>query len=96
MVDILSGLLLYPFLRLRATRAVQTFVLEFSKDGSADLGDEFADGGTANQPVILQGGVGAFPCLFLSVFVSFSPTSNGFLKLVTEYLMQWCMSSLLR
>ena len=43
---------------LRATRAVKIFVLEFSKDGSADLGDKFADGGAANQPVIMQGGVG--------------------------------------
>ena len=37
---------------------VQLFILEFSKDGSADLGDEFADGGAANQPVVLQGGIG--------------------------------------
>ena len=37
---------------------VHIFVLEFSKDGSPDLGDEFADGGAANQPVILQRGVG--------------------------------------
>ena len=55
--DIPSGseLLLhhFPFIR-----AVQIFVLEFSKDGSADLGDEFEDGDTANQPVVLQGGVG--------------------------------------
>ena len=50
-----SDLLLQPL--PRATRAAQIFVLEFSKDGSADLGDEFADGGVANQPVILQGGV---------------------------------------
>ena len=34
------------------------FDLEFSKDGSADLGDAFTDGGLANQPVILQGGEG--------------------------------------
>ena len=40
---------------------MQIFILEFSKDGSADLGEEFADGGTANQPVILQRGVG-LPC----------------------------------
>ena len=33
-------------------------VLEFSKDGSADLGDEFGDGGAANQPGVLQGGLG--------------------------------------
>ena len=35
----------------------EIFVLEFSKDGSADLRDEFVDGPLANQPVILQGGV---------------------------------------
>ena len=36
------------------------FVLEFSKDGSADLGDEFTDGDLVNQPMILQGGVVLF------------------------------------
>ena len=57
--DIPSGseLLLYPFPLIRAVRAAQIFVLEFSKDGSADLGDKFADGGAANKPVVLQGGV---------------------------------------
>ena len=49
-----SELLLHPFPFIRAIRAVQVFILEFSKDGSADLGDEFADGGAANQPVVLQ------------------------------------------
>ena len=43
---------------MRAIRVVQIFVVEFSRDGSADLGDKFADGGAAYQPVILQGGVG--------------------------------------
>ena len=53
--DIPSGseLLLHPFPLLRAIRAAQIFILEFSKDGSVDLGDEFADGAFANQPVIL-------------------------------------------
>ena len=52
MGDIPSGskLLLYPFLLIRAIRAVQIFVLKFSKDGSADLGDQFASGGATNQP----------------------------------------------
>ena len=50
--------LLHPFPFIRATRAVQIFILEFSKDGSADLEDEFTDGGAANQPVVQQGGVG--------------------------------------
>ena len=53
-----SELLLHLFLVFRVSRAAQIFVLEFSKDGSADLGDEFTDGGSANQPVILEGGVG--------------------------------------
>ena len=57
--DIPSGpeLLLYPFQFIWVIRAVQILCLEFSKDGLADLGDEFTDGGLANQPVILQGGV---------------------------------------
>ena len=57
MGDIPSGseLLSYPLSVIRAIRAVQIFVLELSKDGSADLGDKFADGGAANQPEILQG-----------------------------------------
>ena len=60
MSDIPSGLelLLYPFLFIRAVRATKIFVLEFSKDGSRDLLDKFADGSPANQPVSLQGGVG--------------------------------------
>ena len=64
MGDIPSGseLLLHPFPLIRAIRAVQIFVLEFNKDASADLGDEFADGGAANQPVVLQGGVGLSSC----------------------------------
>ena len=55
MGDIPSGseLLPHPFSLIRVCRVAQVFVLEFSKDGLADLGDEFADGGSANQPVIL-------------------------------------------
>ena len=48
-------LLLHPIPPLRTTRAIQIFVLEFSKDGLADLGHKFADGGSTNQPVMLQG-----------------------------------------
>ena len=57
MGDISSGseLFLHPFPFIWAIKAVQIFILEFSKDG---LGDEFADGGAANQPVVLQGGIG--------------------------------------
>ena len=53
MGDIPSGseFPLHPFPLFRAIRAVQGFILEFSKEGSTDLGDEFADGGVANQPV---------------------------------------------
>ena len=40
-----------------AIRETLIFILELSKDGSADLGDELTDGGSANQQVILQGGV---------------------------------------
>ena len=60
MRDIPSGseILLHPFPLIRVIRAAQIFILEFSKDGLADLEDEFADGGVANQPVILQGGLG--------------------------------------
>ena len=48
--DIPSGSeLLHPFPVLRAVGPVQMFFLEFHKDGAADLGDKFADGGTANQ-----------------------------------------------
>ena len=58
MGDIPSGSkLLHPFPLIRAIREVQIFILEFTKDESADLGDECADGGLANQPVILQGPV---------------------------------------
>ena len=38
------------------------FVLEFIKNGSADLEDEFADGGVTNQPLLLQGGVCLSSC----------------------------------
>ena len=57
--------------------AVQIFILEFSKDGSADLGDKFADGGAANQPVVLQGGV----CL------SISQVSQGYGQFESNF--QW-------
>ena len=38
--------------------AAHIFILEFSKDGLADLDDKFADGAFAKQTVILQEGVG--------------------------------------
>ena len=85
--DISSGSeLLNLFPGFRFSRAVQTFVLEFSKDGSADLVNEFTDGGSANQPVVLQGGV----------IASCNPTSKGFLKLGTDFLMRWCVRSLMK
>ena len=52
-----SKLLLHFFPVYKVSSAAQIFVLEFSKDDSADLGNEFTGGGSANQPVILQGGV---------------------------------------
>ena len=53
--DIPSGfeLLLHSFPLIRAIRAVHIFVLEFIKDGLADLGNEFADGGVAKNSGIL-------------------------------------------
>ena len=67
MGDIPSGseLYLHFFQVFRVSRAAQIFVQEFSKDGSADLGDEFTDGGLANQQKILQGGAG-FSCCQVS------------------------------
>ena len=61
--DIPSGseLFFHPFPLIRAIRAAQILVLEFSKDGTSVLGDEFA-GGVANQPEILQIGVGLSCC----------------------------------
>ena len=80
-----SEVLLHPFSIIRAIRAVQIFILEFRKDGSTDLGDEFVDGGATNQPVVLQGGVSPVASC-LRVMASLSPTSSGFLKLVTDFL----------
>ena len=59
MGDIPSGfeLLLHPFPVIQTITAEQIFILKFRTDGSADHGDEFADGDVANQSVILQGGV---------------------------------------
>ena len=48
-----SELLVHPFSFIRALRAVQIYVLEFSKDGLADLDDEFADSRAATGPVVL-------------------------------------------
>ena len=56
-MDIPSGseLLFHLVSVSRVSRAAQIFVLEFGKDGLADIGDKFTDGDPANQPVILQG-----------------------------------------
>ena len=85
---------LFPF--MRGIRAVQVFILGFSKDDSADLRDEFTDGGAANQPVILQGGISLSSCQVSQGYCQFNPTSNGFLKLVINFLMRWRMRSLMR
>ena len=86
-----SELLLYPFPAIRAIRAVQVFVFEFSKDGFADLGYKYADGGAAILPVLLPEVLVSPMARCSSIIASFSPTSNGFLKLVTDFLMWWCM-----
>ena len=79
MGDIPSGSeILHPFPFIRAIKAVQIFVLEFTKDDSADLGDEFADGGAANQLVVLQGGVGLFS----------GQVSQGYGQFESNF--QWC------
>ena len=66
-----SELQLHLLTHFRISRAVQIFVLELSKDGLADLGDEFTDGGLANQPVLLQGGVGLSCCWVFSALFHF-------------------------
>ena len=93
--DIPSGseLLLHPFPLIRAA---QIFALEFSQDGPVDLGDEFADGGSGNQSVILQGGVGLHSGQVSQSYCQLQLTSNGFLKLLTDFLMWWCMCSSMR
>ena len=56
-----SELLLYSFPLLRDIRAAQIVILEFSKNGipgEQTWATNFSDGGSANQPMILQGGVG--------------------------------------
>ena len=52
-----SEFLLDPFSLIRPIKAAQILFLKFSKDVSADLGNEFENGGSANQRVILQGGI---------------------------------------
>ena len=78
MGDIPSGSehLLHPFPFIRDTRAVQISVLEFYKDGSAELRDKFADGGVANQTVVLQGGVGLSSVRCLRVMACLSPVAS--------------------
>ena len=53
-----SELFLQTLPIVRAIKPEQLFVLEFSKDGLGDLGDEFEDSGAANQQMVMQGGVG--------------------------------------
>ena len=50
---------------------MQIFVLEFSKDDSADLGDEFTAFGSASEPVIVQGGVGLSCCQVSECYCEF-------------------------
>ena len=78
-----------------ASRATQIFVLDFSKDFSSDQGDKFTDGGSANQTVILEEAVGIsyYHVPQPQRYCQFSPTSKGLLKLMTDFLMLWCMHS---
>ena len=71
----------------------QVLFLEFSKDGSADLGDEFM---VVVRPT-RQSYCKVTPVArCLGIIASFNPTSKGFLKLVADFLMQWCMCSSMR
>ena len=74
MGDIPSGSehLFHPFPLIRGNRAGKIFVLDL-KDGSADLGDKFADVGAANQIVILQGGVGLSSGKVFQHYCQFQP-----------------------
>ena len=76
--------------------AAQIFILEFSKDGSANLQDEFVDGGAANQPLILQGGVGLSNGQVSHHYCQFQSFLSGFLKLMTDFLMRWIIHSSMR
>ena len=55
-----SKLFLHPFPLIRAIWAASIFILE--RMAEQDLGAEFADGGVANQPVILQTSAGLSCC----------------------------------
>ena len=48
-----SELLLHLSPVFSVSRPTQIFLLEFSKNVSVDLGDEFTGSGSANQPLIL-------------------------------------------
>ena len=80
--DILFGsvlpLQLFPVFRV--SRAGQKVSLEFSKDGSADLGNTFTDGSSAHQPVILQGGVCLSYCQVSHCFCQFQSNYLGLAK----------------
>ena len=76
-----SELLLHPFPVLRVSGAAQIFFLEFIKDGLADLGDEFSDGDLANQPVILQEGVGISCCQVSQCYWEFQSNFSGLPKI---------------
>ena len=71
-------LLLSLFPIFRSGRAGQILFLELSRDGSADLGKNL------HMVVWYISPVGRY----LSVIASFHPTSKGFLKLVSSFLMK--------
>ena len=68
-----SELLLHTFPLLMASRAAQIFILEFNQDVSTELGGKFADGASANQPLIgvglSSGQVSQRYCQFLYLFI---------------------------
>ena len=80
-------LLLHIFPVFRISRTAKIFPLEFTKDGSVDMGDKITGGGWANQAMILLD-VGFSFARCLSVFAIFNPTSKGLLKLVTNFSMR--------
>ena len=97
MEDISSGaeLLLHMFPVSKVGRAAQLLLLEFSKDGLANLGGQIYIwwfGQSASYTVRTR----TFLRLYVTVIARFNPSCNGHCKLATLYLMQRCMHSLMR
>ena len=89
--------LLYLCPVFSSSRAGQLFFLKFSKDDPADNKNEFT------YMVVWPNKQGYCKDVFVSpvawchsVIASFNQTCKGFLKLVTSFLIQWCMHSSMR